>query len=65
MPADDIKTYFESLNSVNIRKLNNFESNSCEGDITAIERDGVLSKFKENKSPGSNGFPCAIVKFDT
>ena len=62
VPADNIKTYFERLNSVNIRKLNNFESNSCEGDITAIECDRVLSKFKENKSPGSDGLPIEFYK---
>ena len=62
MPAEEINTYFESLDSINIRKLNNFESNLCEGDITAIECDKVLSKFKENKSPGSDGLPIEFYK---
>ena len=39
VPAEEINTYFESLELVNIRKLNSFESNSCEEDITAIECD--------------------------
>ena len=47
--AEEMKTYFKSLDSVNIQKLNNFESNSCEGDITAIECDRVLTKFKKKK----------------
>ena len=48
--------------AVNIRKLNNFESNSCEGGITANECDRVLSKLKENKSPGSDGLPIEFYK---
>ena len=43
VPAIEINSYFESLDSVNI---NNFESNSCEGDITAIECDKILSELK-------------------
>ena len=62
VPAEEINTYFDSLDSVNIQKLNNFESNSCEGDITAIECDRVLSKFKENKSPGFDGLPIEFYK---
>ena len=62
MPTVEINSYFESLDSVNIRKLNNFESNSCEGGITANECDRVLSKFKENKSPGSDGLPIEFYK---
>ena len=41
VPAEEINTYFESLDSVNIRKLNNFESNSCEGDIIGYEPAGL------------------------
>ena len=62
VPAEEMNTYFESLDSVNIRKLNNFESNSCEGNITAIECNRVLSKFKQNKSPGSDGLPVEFYK---
>ena len=62
VPTVVINSYFESLDSVNIRKLNNFESNSCEGGITANECDRVLSKFKENKSPGSDGLPIEFYK---
>ena len=62
VPTVEINSYFESLDSVNIRKLNNFESNSCEGGITANECDRVLSKFKENKSPGSDGLPIEFYK---
>ena len=49
-------------NSVNISKLNNFESNLCERDITAIEGDRVLSKFKENKPPCSDRLPIEFYK---
>ena len=62
VPTVEINSYFESLDSVNIRKLKNFESNSCEGGITANECDRVLSKFKENKSPGSDGLPIEFYK---
>ena len=62
VPTVEINSYFESLDSVNIRKLNNFESNSCEGGITANECDRVLSKFKENKSPCSDGLPIEFYK---
>ena len=44
-------------------KLNENEANSLEGPVTSDEASLILSKMKDNKSPGSSGFSVEFFKF--
>ena len=44
-------------------KLSVNESNQCEGLITMKELMDTLKTMKNNKTPGTDGFPCEFYKF--
>ncbi len=51
------------LESDNIIKLNEIEKQSCEGILTEKECAKALKDFKNNKSPGTDGFTAEFYKF--
>ena len=53
----------EGILSDDTPKLNEDEANLLEGPITLEEAANVLSKMKNNKSPGSSGFTVEFFKF--
>ena len=55
---------FNSLfDNPNIPKLIEVEKDNCEGAITRSECLSALKQFKNNKSPGSDGFTVEFFKF--
>ena len=46
----------------NVRKVTEDQKESCEGEITETEMLNVLKTCKNNKSPGSDGFPAEFYK---
>jgi len=51
------------INDECIMKLNDVQSESCEGLITLDEVKNVLSQMANNKSPGSDGYTVEFYKF--
>ena len=47
----------------NIKKLDPEDKISCEGEITESEAKIVLKNMKNNKTPGTDGFPVEFYKF--
>ena len=50
---EETKKYLESLKEY--KKLNDSESNTCEGEITVDECTDAIFKMKLNKAPGLDG----------
>ena len=51
------------LTNKNIKKLDPEDKNSCEGEIKESEAKIVLKNMKNNKTPGTDGFPVEFYKF--
>ena len=51
------------LKNLNFQKLSSEEKLSLEGEITVSEASQTLSKMKNNKTPGSDGFSTEYFKF--
>ena len=50
--SDSLKFFFQSEK---LKRLNREEVDTCEGLLSVEECAKALSKFKNNKTPGSNG----------
>ena len=48
--------------NVDINKLTKSESDSLEGELTILELSNALSKMKNNKTPGIDGYPADFFK---
>ena len=57
--TENFKHFFES---VNLKTLNNEDADSCEGPLTINECTEALSKFQNNKTPGSDGFTIEFYR---
>ena len=58
--TENFKHFFES---VNLETLNDEEADSCEGPLTIKECAEALSKFQNNKTPGSDGFTIEFYRY--
>ena len=56
---EEIKAFLENLN---IQRLSDELSASCEGNITLQECEGILSSFQTGKTPGNDGLPVEFYK---
>ena len=56
---EETKAFLENLN---IQRLSDELSASCEGNITLQECEGILSTFQTGKTPGSDGIPLEFYK---
>ena len=57
----------DSLNDIlsghTIPKLNQNESDKLEGLLTLSELSTALKNMKNNRSPGTDGFPCEFLRY--
>ena len=53
----------EYLNSINIPRLTDSDTQSCEGRLTIKECWDVLCSMKNNKSPGNNGITKEFLEY--
>ena len=51
------------LNYQNIQALNKNSKNICEGQISEYEVKTIWKDMKNQKSPGTDGFPAEFYKF--
>ena len=56
---EETKAFLENLN---IQRLSDELSASCEGNITLQECEGILSSFQTGKTPGNDGIPVEFYK---
>ncbi len=54
---------FSNLDYLNLPRLNIEEQSACEGLLTQDEILNILKTCKNNKSPGTDGFPSEFYKF--
>ena len=59
MNNEETKTFLENLN---IQRLSDELSTSCEGKITLRECESILSFFETGKTPGNDGIPVEFCK---
>ena len=57
------QSYYRFFKKENIVKIDTCDRDLCEGKITEIEAKSVLKNMKNNKSPGTDGFPAEFYKF--
>ena len=50
-------------NNTNITPLSDNDQFNCEGPVTEQEAQNVIKNMKNNKSPGTDGFPVEFYKF--
>ena len=50
-------------NNTNITPLSDNDQLNCEGPVTEQEAQNVIKNTKNNKSPGTDGFPFELYKF--
>ena len=56
--SGNLEHFFDGLNT-----LNQEEADTCEGQLTLAECTSSLKQFKNNKTPGSDGFTIEFYRF--